>query len=370
MSIAGLRIALVGPLPPPPGGMANQTRQLAALLEGEGARVTPVAVNAPYRPRWLARLRGVRALFRLLPFLRRLWVVAGEVEIFHVMANSGWSWHLFAAPAIWIARIRGVPVVVNYRGGDAESFLRRSGRLVAWTLHRASALAVPSGFLEKVFAVHGLAATVVPNIIDLERFHPTEAARASDSHLVVARNFDPIYDIGTALRAFALVRNRVANARMTIAGSGPERQSMIELAARLGVSQCVHFCGQLDHAAMGELYRSASVALNPSRIDNMPNSVLEAMASGVPVVSTNAGGVPFIVRHESTALLVPPGDPPAMAAAVLRVLLEKGLAERLAAAALADARQYGWSQVKARWAAVYESGLKKSPERDARGRTA
>ena len=100
MNAKGLRIGLVGPLPPPSGGMANQTRQLARLLEQERVEVEIVQVNAPYRPHWVGSLRGVRALFRLAPFLVRLWHAAGRVQLFHVMANSGWAWHLCAAPAI------------------------------------------------------------------------------------------------------------------------------------------------------------------------------------------------------------------------------------------------------------------------------
>ena len=94
------RIALVGPLPPPSGGMANQTRQLAQLLQQAGAQVELVQVNAPYQPRWLGSIKGLRALFRLLPYLLHLWRAAGKAELLHIMANSGWSWHLFAAPAI------------------------------------------------------------------------------------------------------------------------------------------------------------------------------------------------------------------------------------------------------------------------------
>src|SRR4029453_8859503 len=104
MNLAGLRVGLVGPMPPPEGGMANQTRQLCELLRRDGAEVTVIAVNAPYRPPWLAGLRGVRAIFRLVPYVVRLWRVASEVDVFHIMANSGWSWHLSAAPAVWIAR--------------------------------------------------------------------------------------------------------------------------------------------------------------------------------------------------------------------------------------------------------------------------
>ncbi|MBS0593326.1 MAG: glycosyltransferase family 1 protein, partial [Proteobacteria bacterium] len=89
--------------------MANQTRQLAELLAAEGARVQLVQTNAPYRPAWVGRLPVVRAGFRLVPYLYRLWRAAGSSRLFHVMANSGWSWHLFSAPAIAIASLRAVP---------------------------------------------------------------------------------------------------------------------------------------------------------------------------------------------------------------------------------------------------------------------
>jgi hypothetical protein len=83
-----LKIGLIGPLPPPSGGMANQTRQLARLLAEAGMAVEVVQVNAPYRPGWIERVRGLRAMFRLLPYLVHLWRCAGRVDLFHVMANS------------------------------------------------------------------------------------------------------------------------------------------------------------------------------------------------------------------------------------------------------------------------------------------
>ncbi|HEX7983117.1 MAG TPA: capsular biosynthesis protein, partial [Duganella sp.] len=132
----GLRIALVGPLPPPAGGIANQTVQLAALLRAAGAEVELVRVNPPW-PSWIAPVRGARAVARLAPYLWRLWRASGRAELLHVMANSGWSWHLFAAPAIWIGRLRGKGVVVNYRGGEARAFLARGAGLVRFSLRRA-----------------------------------------------------------------------------------------------------------------------------------------------------------------------------------------------------------------------------------------
>ena len=358
MNLDGLRIALVGPLPPPEGGMANQTQQLGELLRREGAQVTVIRVNAPYRPAFVGKLRGMRAVFRLVPYVARLWQVGSRVDVYHVMANSGWSWHLFAAPAVWIARLRGVPVVVNYRGGEAESFLRRSSVSLRATLHRASLLAVPSGFLEQVFGSWGIESDVVPNIVDTERFRP--AAAPSDEtrpRLVVARNLERIYDIDTALRAFAIILRHLPGATLAVAGSGPEEPHLRSLAEELGVAHAVEFRGRLDRDAMAELYRSASVVLNPSRVDNMPNSVLEAMASGAPLVTTNVGGIPYIVRDGVTALLVAAGDHVGMAAAARRVLSDPRLADRLRAAALTDVQQYTWARIRERWSDVYRSVL-------------
>src|SRR5262249_10620028 len=101
-----IRLALVGPLPPPSGGMANQCRQLARLLGEAGVQVEVVQVNAPYRPAFAEKLKGVRALFRLAPYTLALWRAAGRADVMHVMASSGWSWYLFAVPAIYLARGR------------------------------------------------------------------------------------------------------------------------------------------------------------------------------------------------------------------------------------------------------------------------
>ena len=349
-------VGLVGPLPPPSGGMANQTRQLARLLENAGVAVELVQVNASYAPAWIARVRGVRALFRLVPYLVRLWRAAGRVELFHVMANSGWAWHLCAAPAVWIARLRGVPVIINYRGGEVEPFLEHQAAWVKLTLRRAVAVIVPSGFLEAVFARFGIATEVVPNIVDLSRFHPASAPPAGH-HIVVTRNLEDIYDLPTALRAFAEIRRVYADAVLTIAGSGPKLAELQALTRSLGIDASVRFTGRIDNDHIAELYRSATLLLNPSTADNMPISLLEAMASGVPIVSTDVGGIPHLVTHRQSALLVPPRDPSAMAEAAIGLLANRELVAALTRAAADCARCYTWDEVRPRLFAVYARAL-------------
>ena len=334
--------------------MANQCEQLVRLLRAEGASVVLVRTNTPYRPRWVGALPVVRAGFRVLPYLWRLWRAAGRSQVVHVFANSGWAWHLLAWPALQVARLRRVPVIVNYRGGQADEFLSAAPSHVLAALGKVAMRITPSAFLQRVFAKHGLSAEIIPNIIDLSRF----AARpplplAEGPHLIVTRNLEVIYDIPTALRAFAAVRARHPMARLTVAGSGPELPALQRLSSELGLGDAVTFSGRIDNSCIAALYASAHLMLNPSTADNMPISILEALASGVPVVTTSAGGIPDLVRHESTALLVPVGDWSAMADAALRLLADEALTERLRAAGLHEASRYAWPHVRGQWRQAY-----------------
>ena len=365
----GFRIGLVGPLPPSSGGITNQTRQLAYLLRQEGVEVEIVQVNAPYRPQWIRSVRGIRALFRLIPYMMQLWRTAGRVQIFHVMANSGWAWHFFAAPAIWIGKLRRVPMVVNYRGGNAEEFFARSFFWIKPTMRLVDRLIVPSGFLQQIFARFGLTAEVVPNVIDLERFARDSAKRTTYTnapHIIVTRNLEPIYDIGTALRSLAIVKNTWPDVRMTIAGSGPEANALVALTQELGLTNNVTFTGRLDNEHIALVYQQADVFVNPSLVDNMPISILEALASSVPVVTTDVGGIPFLVEHDRTAMLVPPCDASAMALALLDLLSNRLKADRLANAGRDYVQRYTWRNVRERLLDIY-SGLVMNADKNMAG---
>jgi len=350
-------ITLVGPLPPPAGGMANQTRQLAHLLSREGCDVLLVQTNAPYYPAWVATIRGLRALFRLIPYIHRLWTATRRARIVHVMANSGWAWHLVAAPALWIAHFRGAPGVVHYHGGEAAKFFESQFRFVRPTLKRASAVIVPSGFLRDMFYRWNVSTEIVPNIVDLSRLSPG-TARAGRLHVIVTRNLEDVYDIPTAIRAFALIHERFDHATLSVAGSGPAHHALQKLCDDLGIAASVTFTGQLEGEQMVQLYRDADLLLNPSLADNMPVSILEAWASGVPIISTNVGGIPFVAETERTALLVPPRNPGAMAHAALRLLEDGELAARLRANGLKAVQAYSWPQVRDRLLAVYRRALR------------
>jgi glycosyltransferase involved in cell wall biosynthesis len=351
-----VRLGLVGPLPPPNGGMAMQTLQLARLWATEGLAVELVQTNAPYRPPFVGNVKGLRALFRLLPYLWRIWRLAGSSDVIHLMANSGWSWQLFAAPVIWIGWLRGTPVVVNYRGGEAREYLAASARWVKPSIGRAARLVVPSGFLQQVFGELGLSCVIIPNIIDLDTFHPApEPPPDTAFTLVITRNLEPIYGLDTAIRAFAIARKAFPDIQLKIAGSGPQGGELESLVEHLGLSGAVIFLGRLERADIVALYHGAHAMVNPSRVDNMPNSVLEALACGLPVISTNVGGVPYIVQDGQTAVLVDPDNERQMADAIVELCRDSRLRHRLRENGCRAVAQYAWDEVRPQWLALYSA---------------
>lgn len=361
---ADIRLLVVGPIPPPAGGMANQTAKMCHLLAESVAHLTLLPVNPPYTPSWVEKVPIVRAFFRLIPYCLRLWRESSEHNVMHIMANSGWSWHLFAVPAILVGRLRGLCVVVNYRGGDAEDFFAKSWNVVRFTLLKAQAIVVPSSFLFDIFLRRHIPTIIIPNILDVKRFYPSKdrqmGGRKGSPHVVVTRNLEAIYDVATTIRAFALVCQRFPDAHLSIAGSGPEKDALVRLSHELKISEKTSFLGCLSADEIAKLYRDADLMFNSSTIDNNPNSIIEALACGVPVVSTDVGGIPHLVEHDRDSLLVKPKQHHALAESAIGILRDPELRHRLVANGYVTVKKFSWESVESALLATYKSVLERA----------
>lgn len=348
------RILLAAFSPDIPGGIAVQAARLVARLQSEPSiEVEFIAVN-PRLPGAWRRLQAVKYLRTLVTtalYFFRAVRRARSCDVVHVLTASYFSFLLTAWPAILAGKLSGRKVVLNYHGGRAEDHLRRSPRSSRWTIRAADLLVVPSRYLEEVFAAFGLRARVVPNFIEAERF-PFRDRRPLRPVFLSARHLEPHYNVACAVRAFGLIQERVPASRLIVAGQGSQRGELELLARTLGLRN-VEFVGQKDHEEMRSLYGLADVLLNSSEADNQPLSVIEAFASGMPVVATRAGGVPYLVRDRETGLLVEKGDHRAMAEAALELLADDELAARVARNALGESRKYGWDSVRDEWLEVY-----------------
>ena len=350
-----LRLGVVGPAPPPSGGMATQTRQLVELMKHEGIEVEFVQTNQAYSPAFISHVKGIRAIFRLFPFLFSVWKLVKTVDVIHLMANSGWSWQLFSAPVLWLAYFKKTPVIVNYRGGYAKNYFEKSFRWVQPSLKKATKVVVPSGFLEKVFADFGVKTEVIPNIINLEKFKSrNKTSKPGQFSLVITRNLESIYGIETAINAVSLARKRIPGVHLSIAGSGPQKQLLEALVAKLCISENITFVGRLGVEQIIDLYQAADAMINPTTVDNMPNSVLEAMACGVPVVTTGVGGIPYIVQHDHTAVIFAAGDAKELAEQIERLYESPQIRSKLIQNGLDEIKKYAWPNVKNQWLDIYQ----------------
>src|SRR5262249_9096359 len=176
--------------------------------------------------------------------------------------------------------------------GEAEDHLSHWGSLVHPWIRLAHDLVVPSPYLRMVFAQHGYAARVVHNIVDVTRFRYRERMPLRP-RLLSTRNLDPYYRVDLVIEAFARFRREVPAATLTIAGCGSEEPRPHELATRVG-HESIRFVGRVDPDDMPHLYDDHDIFVNASVLDNQPVSILEAIASGLPIVSTAVGDIPYL----------------------------------------------------------------------------
>jgi L-malate glycosyltransferase len=348
------RVAIVAPsLRIYVGGQSIQADRLLRAWRNDpdvDARLVPVD---PIPPRPLRPLTGVkfaRTVVTQLTYWPSLVRALRDADIVHVFSASYWSFLLAPLPAVVVARALGKPVIVNYRSGQAPDHLRRS-RIARAILARVDAAVVPSTFLRDVFARWGLQAKVIPNVVDQTEFR-FRLRRPLEPRLLSTRNFEPLYNVPCTIQAFATVQRHRPDATLTLVGSGSEEGRLRALVRDLGL-RGVTFAGRVPPQEIWRYYASADIYVQTPDIDNMPSSVLEAFASGLPVVSSDAGGIPVILTHGAQGLLAPTGQADAIARHVLDLLDDQELADRLTTAALDSCRAYRWEAVRGQWLSLY-----------------
>jgi len=359
-----VRVLMVGPSLDILGGQAVQASRLLARLHTEPeleVDLLPVNPRLPGILRKLQAIKYVRTIVTEFYYLATLLARVRHYDVIHIFSASYSSFVLAPTPAIFIAKLYGKRTVLNYRSGHLEDHLRRWRRTAPATMRQVDEIITPSGYLVDVYAKFGLRARAIFNIIELEQFHFRERGRLRPVFLS-NRNFEWLYNVSCVLRAFALIQQQHADARLTVAGYGPQRAELERLAGELNLRH-VEFVGRVPPEQMFGLLDAADIYLNAPDVDNMPNSVLEAFAAGLPVVTTDAGGIPYIVTDGATALMVRCNDAEALARAALRLLDDEQLATEIARRAHAECTKYSWANVRGDWLKLYTTLARRAVER-------
>jgi glycosyltransferase involved in cell wall biosynthesis len=352
-----LRVAIVAPSRQILGGQAVQAERLIHAWRDDPdvhAWLVPINPHPQRLAPWVMQVRYLRAAISESMYLPRLAPELARADVVHVFSRA-YTWFLLASlPAIVAARALRRPVLLHYHHGEAQDHLQRSAASRAALAHVDQNI-VPSVYLRDVFAAFGLRAHVVPNIIDTTRFVYRDRAQVAP-RLISTRNLDDLYNVACTLRAFQIVQRQRPEASLTIVGGGRREAALRALATDLALSR-VQFLGRVTPEAMPHLLDQHDIYIQSPDVDNVPNSVTEAFASGLPVVATAVGGVPAMTGNGRLALLAPANDHEGLAAQVLRLLADPALARGLARDARGAAGDHAWPQVRLEWLRVY-AGLR------------
>jgi L-malate glycosyltransferase len=349
-----IRVCHIAPSLDMPGG---QSIQAARLLEGlkeapeVEAELLPINPALPGPLRRLLRIKYARTVVNTLAVLFLLIVRLPRYDIVQVYAASYFSFLLTPAPAILIAKLYGKRVILHYHSGEAEDHLSHWYWMAAPLIRLADVVIAPSGYLVDVFARFGLRAQAIFNVAALDEYR-FRGRRPLRPVFFTGRSHEPLYNVPCVLRAFALIQRRYPEARLTVGGDGGERRRLEQLARELKLRNTT-FTGLIPSDRMPAFYDAHDIYLTATDIDNMPNSIIECFAAGLPVVTTNAGGVPYIVRHEETGLMIERDNHEALAANAARLLEDQELAAAIARRAREECAQYAWPLIKGQWLAVY-----------------
>jgi glycosyltransferase involved in cell wall biosynthesis len=355
-------LVVTGIWPPDVGGPASHAPEVARFLHGRGWGVevvtTASAAPAPeaFPVRWISR--------RLPPGARHVWGVAliarraRPADVVYTTGTFGRSAggaRLARRP--YVVKLTADPAFERARRrhlveGDLAAFQHGSGGAVASLLRHArdaelrgaAHVFTPSAFLRELAIGWGVAPeriSVLPNPAPaLPDLAPREELRrrldVAGPTLAFAGRITAQKSLHVTLEALA----RVEGVTLLVAGEGDELAALRARSAELGLDGRVRFLGPQPRERVLELFRAADAAILSSAWENFPHTVVEALAAGTPVIATDVGGVREAVEDERNGLLVPSGDPEALAAAVRRYVNDPALQDRLRARAVESVARF------------------------------
>lgn len=358
-------------------------RELAALgVDVDVIAGQPLALGGTRFP-----IRGVKATVIRSPYLRDLVYRfqrtrgLGRLTMDALHVDEEWfcraAWREIAsrpqppdvvhAHALYqAARLRRGPsaVVLNFPGEPNPRY--------AADIQQADALVADGWAARHLPATLGRPVQALPKGVDAELFRPTGAnlreslGLSGKRTLLCVARLVPLKNVALTIDAMAEIAKSDAKAHLIVAGDGPEEASLRARASRLGLGERVTFTGHVAHEELAPLYRSADVFVLSSDFDNSPNVVLEAMACGLAVVATDAGGAVEYITEGQGGSLTPPRDASALAAAVTSWLNDP--VRRRSAGAFNRQRvvqQFSWRASAERLLGVYESVLAAREQRKA-----
>jgi glycosyltransferase involved in cell wall biosynthesis len=327
------------------GYITSQGQIVADLFAEEGYKVTCVS----------SKINRVKRLAEIVWTLTKK---SQNIDVVLLETFSGPSF-VIADFAGFFCKILKLPLIMVLHGGNLPKFLQKYPRWTKRVLRRADTLIAPSEFIAEKFNLPGYRAEVIPNVIELDKYPYRERGEILPQ-LIWMRSFHPIYNPEMAIKVLAELQKTEPKATLTMAGADKGLGDKIKnLAEEMGLSGSVRFAGFLDLEKKIKEFSDADIYINTNRVDNMPVSVVEARALGLPVVATNVGGLPYLIEHGHNGLLVPSEDVHAMVKNIKELLDNSELTRKISRSGRIRAEHSAWTAVRQDWEKLIEEVLKR-----------
>jgi len=259
-------------------------------------------------------------LFRLIEMVTVVFTNKKKCDVIIIDVFSTKAF-IFAAGIIMIAKIYNIPYIPVFRGGNLGERYRQYPKVFHFLFNGADTIICPSVYLKNYFQEFPFNMQIIPNYIDLGRYKFKERSSIKPKLLWV-RSIHSIYNPAMAISVLGAVLKRYPEAQLCMVG--PTKDDSIKVVQNmitsLKVKSKVTITGQMSKVEWIALARNYDIFINTTNIDNNPVSLLEAMALGLPIVSTNAGGIPYLIENKITGLLVKPKDVDAMVDSIFNLL--------------------------------------------------
>ncbi len=294
---------------------------------------------------------------RLIDFVNLLWSERKKGKLVFIDTYSTQAFY-FSFVASYLCNIFKLKYILVLHGGNLPDRYKRSHKIVKWMFANASCVVAPSKYLYQASVdASFVGPIVIPNPIPIKNYKFTSRARLRP-HLLWVRSMQDIYNPSLAIDIVAEIKKKQTNVKLTMVG--PDKENMLpslkEKVNFMGLESNVHFTGKLSVQEWTDLSINCDIFLNTTNIDNTPVSVLEAMALGLPVVSTNVGGIPYILNNGHDALLCESGDVESMVVAINQLLQDSILVQHLCLNARAKIENhYNGSIILAQWLELIRS---------------
>lgn len=267
----------------------------------------------------------------------------------------------FAYVCARLCSMLGIPYVPILRGGDLPNRIKSSHGLCKTLFDNSYANVVVSDYIGKSMDEAGFKYKLIPNNIELSNYPYKQRTKAT-AELLWVRSFSTIYNPTLAIEVVKELSKTYPDVKLTMVGPDKDGSLQVckDLAVELGVADKVTFTGRLSKEDWIKLSAEHSIFFSTTDFDNLPVSVIEAMSLGMPVVSTNVGGVPYLINDGVDGLLVPPKDKQAMIDALTALLNDDALTARISSAARKKGEQYDWQVIKETWNNLFSRSKEES----------